>query len=124
MVRKLISSAARLRQYAGQRVRWAVIVVELINRIPVEILKSQYSHLSFDFEGRLLMDWDENEARLALDMLEPVIAGRDQQVVDARHMFARKHTPGSICGNRLLKSRRLSRRRFSAGQRGRSRFDV
>jgi hypothetical protein len=98
--------------------------VPLSNRIPVEILKSQYSHLSFDFEGRLLMDWDENEARLALDMLEPVIAGRDQQVVDARHMFARKHTPGSICGNRLLKSRRLSRRRFSAGQRGRSRFDV
>jgi hypothetical protein len=59
------------------------------------------------------MEWDEKEARLAMDMLEPVIADKDKQVVDARYKFVRSDAPGSICGNCLLKSRRLSGRRFS-----------
>jgi hypothetical protein len=83
-------SNERLLQYAGRRVRCAVIVVESKDRIPVEIVKSQYSYLLFDHEGRLLMEWDEKESRMAMDMLEPVIADRDKQVVDARHKFARK----------------------------------
>ena len=36
------------------------------------------------------MEWDEKEARLVMDMLEPVIADKDKQVVDARQKFARK----------------------------------
>ena len=36
------------------------------------------------------MEWDEKEAQLAMNMLEPVIADMDKQVVDARHKFARK----------------------------------
>jgi ribose 5-phosphate isomerase len=83
-------SNERLLQYADRRVRCAVIVVESKDRIPVEIVKSQYSYLLFDHEGRLLMEWDEKEAQLAMDMLEPVIADKDKQVVDARHKFARK----------------------------------
>ena len=83
-------SNERLLQYAGKRVRCAVIVVESKDRIPVEIVKSQYSYLLFDSSGRLLMEWDEKEARLAMDMLEPVTADMDKQVVDARHKFARK----------------------------------
>jgi len=83
-------SNERLMQYAGQRVRCAVIVVESKDRIPVEIVKSQCSCILFDSNGRLLMEWDEKEARLAMDMLEPVIADKDKQVVDARHKFARK----------------------------------
>jgi len=83
-------SDERLLQYAGKRVRCAVIVVESKDRMPVEIVKSQYSYLLFDSTGRLLMEWDEKEARLAMDMLEPVIADMDKQVVDARHKFARK----------------------------------
>jgi hypothetical protein len=80
-------SNERLLQYAGKRVRWAVIVVESKDRIPVKIVKSQFS---YDSSGRLSMEWDEKEARLAMDMLEPVIADKDKQVVDARHKFARK----------------------------------
>ena len=38
-------SNERLLQYAGKRVRCAVIVVESFERIPVEIVKSQYSFL-------------------------------------------------------------------------------
>jgi hypothetical protein len=62
-------SNERLLQYAGKRVRCAVLVVESMDRIPVEIVKSQYSYLLFDSEGRLLMEWDKKEARLAMDML-------------------------------------------------------
>ena len=79
----------RLFQYAGQRARCAVIVVESINRRPVEILKCQYSYLSFDSDGMLKKN-GEGEAKLAMDMLEPVIIERAKQVVDARHKFARK----------------------------------
>ena len=80
----------RLPQYAGRRVRCAVIVVESKNRKPIEVLKRQFSYLSFDSDGRLMADGDDSEARLAMEMLEPVIADEDRQVVDARHKFARK----------------------------------
>lgn len=80
----------RLPEYASKRVRCAVIVVESKDRIPVEILKSQYSYLSFDYDGRLLEEGDERQVRLAMDTLEPVIADKDRQVVDVRHKFARK----------------------------------
>ena len=79
----------RLFQYAGKRVRCAVIVVESINRQPVEILKCQYSYLSFDSDG-MINESGESETRLVMDMLEPVIADKDKQVVDLRHKFARK----------------------------------
>ena len=76
--------------WASRRVRCAVIVVELKDRIPVEIVKSQYSYLSFDYAGRLLEQEDERQVRLAMDTLEPVISDKDKQVVDVRHKFARK----------------------------------
>jgi hypothetical protein len=79
----------RLFQYAGKQVRCALIVVESINRKPVEILKCQYSYLSFDSDG-MLKKGGEGEVKLAMDMLEPVIIERAKQVVDARHKFARK----------------------------------
>jgi hypothetical protein len=79
----------RLFQYAGKRVRCAVIVVESINRKPVEILKCQYSYLSFYSDG-MLKKGGEGEVKLAMDMLEPVIIERAKQVADARHKFARK----------------------------------
>ncbi len=81
---------ARLPEYAGKRVRCAVMVVETINRKPIEIVKSQFSYLLFDSDGRLHAERDEGEARLAMEMLEPVTAEKDKQVIDARHMFARK----------------------------------
>ncbi|MBI5581196.1 MAG: hypothetical protein HY895_18765 [Deltaproteobacteria bacterium] len=73
-------SNERLRRYAGKRVRCAVVIVESIERKPAAIVKSQYACLSFDSEGRLLMERDEIEARLAM---ETVIPGNDKHVVDA-----------------------------------------
>ena len=81
----------RLLQYAGKRVRYALVVVDLINRIPVEILGIEHSFLSFDSEGRLDLSEREKGARLALDLLPPLPTVNDiPQVIDARHHFARK----------------------------------
>ena len=82
-------SSERLFQYAGKRVRCAVIVVDSINRRPVEILRCQYSYLAIDSNG-MLEKGGEGEVKLAMDMLEPVIIEKAKQVVDARHKFARK----------------------------------
>ena len=81
----------RLLQYAGKRVRYALVVVDLINRIPVEILRIEHSFLSFDSDGRLDLSDREKWARLALDLLPPLPTGNDiLQVIDARHHFAKK----------------------------------
>lgn len=38
-------SDERLSEYAGQRVRYALIVVDLVNRRPVEIVKDEFGFL-------------------------------------------------------------------------------
>jgi len=78
-------------QYAGKRVRYAFVVVDLVDRKPIEIRHVEYSWLSFDTEGRLDRSEQEKEVRLAMEMLPPV-AGEEslQQIIDARHRFARK----------------------------------
>jgi hypothetical protein len=53
-----------LMQYTGKRIRYALIVLEMINRKPFEIIMTEYSFLAFDPKGRLdasererLPDW-------------------------------------------------------------------
>jgi hypothetical protein len=50
-----------LPEYAGKRVRHALVVLELVNRKPVKIIQTQYSYLSFDAEGKI--DFTEFEKR-------------------------------------------------------------
>jgi hypothetical protein len=79
-----------LPQYAGRRVRYALVVVELVDRKPIEIQHVEYSWLSFDSEGRLDRSEQRKEARLAIEVLPPVSGEESLQVIDARHRFARK----------------------------------
>ena len=53
-----------LPHYAGKRVRYALVVVDLVNRMPVEILRIQYPLLSFDSEGRIDPAKRKKEAKL------------------------------------------------------------
>ena len=78
-----------LPQYVGKRVRYALVVVDLFNRKPVEILKFQYSFLTFDDEGRFDPEKAEREARLAFDVLGPIDTSSGN-VIDAGHLFAEK----------------------------------
>jgi hypothetical protein len=81
----------RLLEYAGKRVRYALIVVELINRRPVEVVRDEYAYLDFDDEGRLKVSEHEQKASLAFDMLSFFSSEQhDKRIIDARHKFAKK----------------------------------
>jgi hypothetical protein len=78
-------------EFAGKRVRYAEVIVELLNRKPVGILRIVYFILSFDSEGRVDPDELEKEKQIAFDVLPPV-TNHDPaaSLVDAAHRFAEK----------------------------------
>ena len=81
----------RLSKYAGKRVRYALIVVDLVNRKPIGVVRDEYAYLEFDEEGRLKEPEFENEEISAFDMLDfSSVEQHDRRVIDARHKFARK----------------------------------
>ena len=81
----------RLSKYAGKRVRYALIVVDLVNRKPIEIVKDQFAFLDFDDEGQLKVSEHEKKESLAFDMLPPLLSDQtNDRIIDARHKFAKK----------------------------------
>ena len=81
----------RLPKYAGKRVRYALMVVDLVNRRPIEVVRDQFGFLEFDDSGRLKMAEHEEMESIAFDMLAPVLSEQtNTQVIDARHKFAKK----------------------------------
>jgi hypothetical protein len=80
-----------LMQYADKRIRYALIVLEMINRKPVEILMTEYSFLTFDSKGRLDASEREKAARLVMDTLEPMSPEQKSgKIIDVKHRFAKK----------------------------------
>ena len=45
----------RFTKYAGKRVRYILAVVDLVDRIPVSILRTECSYLNFDSKGKIDM---------------------------------------------------------------------
>jgi hypothetical protein len=81
----------RLLKYAGKRVRYALLVVDLVNRRPIEIVRDQFGFLDFDDEGQLKMAEYEKKESLAFDMLAPILSDQtNTRVIDARYKFAKK----------------------------------
>jgi len=78
-------------KYAGKRVRYILAVVDLENRIPVSVLRTECSYLTFDSEGKIDTTYIEKGSRMLFDGMEPF---QDEEsppeVVDARHRFVRK----------------------------------
>ena len=80
-----------LPKYAGRRIRYALIVVDLVNRKPIEVVRDEFAYLDFDEEGRFKEPVHEKEESSALDMLDFFsLEQQDKRVIDARHKFARK----------------------------------
>lgn len=83
--------AERLSRYAGKRVRYALIVVDLVNRKPIDVVRDEYAYLDFDKEGRLKEPKLGKDEISALDMLDfSSLEQQNKRVIDARHRFARK----------------------------------
>jgi hypothetical protein len=84
-------SGERLPEYAGKRVRYAEVVVDLEQRKPVEILRMECFLMTFDSKGRIDRAERDRESRLAMDGLPPYdVAQENGNVVDARHVFAKR----------------------------------
>jgi hypothetical protein len=80
-----------LSEYAGKRMRYALVFLEMENRKPIGINLIQYAYLSIDAKGRIDAAERERGARLALEMLPPIPSENiDQDVIDAQHRFAKK----------------------------------
>jgi hypothetical protein len=81
----------RFLEYAGNRIRYVLVVLELKNRRPVEILKIQHSYLAFDKKGRLREDERERAARLSMEMIKPLHPEEEpNHIIDAGYKFAKK----------------------------------
>ena len=79
-------------QYAGRRVRYALVVLEMENRRPVEIIMTEHSYLYFDSEGRIDTSEREKAATLAVNMVPS--SPKERQIghlINAHHRFAKKH---------------------------------
>ncbi len=81
----------RFQEYAGKRVRYALAILEIVNRKPVEIVSIQYSILSFDPSGHIDAGELEKEMKLGFKMLQPLMADLDSpNVINAKDRFAMK----------------------------------
>lgn len=80
-----------LPEYAGKRVRYVLISLDLENRKPVEILGIGYHILTFDPEGKIDAAGLQREMRLWVDQMQngPTIR-TNPKIVEAEHRFLQK----------------------------------
>lgn len=87
----LNDSSERFPEYAGQRLRFALIAVEVKERKPVAIRHASYSIIQLDAEGRVDASEWRRGARLGMDMVSWFRPeARGGPVLDARGRFAKK----------------------------------
>jgi hypothetical protein len=68
-----------------------LIVLEMMNRKPAEVLMTGYSFLALDSEGRQDASEREKAARLAMDTLKPIAPEQKSgKVIDVKHRFAKR----------------------------------
>jgi len=81
----------RLAEYAGKRVRYALIAVDLVNRKPVGVLHTEYGVLCFDSKGHIDATEQGKEWKLGVEMAPPLITEPNPgKVINVQHRFARK----------------------------------
>ena len=77
-------------EYAGQRLRCAMVYVQLADRKPVEVVRIDYRLLPLDPDGRLDADLQSRKMMLAGEMFGRGIAGTSERVVDFGPYLAEK----------------------------------
>ena len=83
--------AARLPQYAGKSVRCATVVLEMLDREPVEIIHIGYSIIRFDKNGRFDVAQDEKEMQLAQQYISSLHEEPQQaRIINAKARFIKR----------------------------------
>jgi hypothetical protein len=84
-------SAERLLEYAGKKLRFVYVVLDLLRRKPVAIKHIDYFMLSFDATGRVdCSEWDREAALIGEMVSIPLLEPPHETVIDARRHFAKK----------------------------------
>lgn len=76
--------------FAGQRIRCADLVIELIDRVPSSVCRETFAILEFNHHGCLNTDRFENQQMALVDaMLAPMLFGEkaETNIVDAAQRF-------------------------------------
>lgn len=104
-------SGERYPEFAGQRVRYALLAVELEDRKPLDLRHSSYGYLLFDEDGRFDPSDFDQEMRLAVESLDISWIENRGPVIDARSRFTRKRLkdqhqwhPGPELESRLIRA--------------------
>jgi len=80
-----------LQQYAGKRVRCAMVFLEVAGRQVLAIRNIEYFLLQFNDKGRLDKKEWEKRMRLGMELLPSLHDEQyPQQVIDAQHRFAKR----------------------------------
>lgn len=78
-------------EYAGKLIRYVLIILKFIKRMPVEIISVQYSVLTFDPNGRIDLGDLEKEMEIGFQMLRSSCSVPDSpNVIHAEDRFALK----------------------------------
>jgi hypothetical protein len=112
---------------AGQRVRMANLIVELVGGVPVRVVRSTFATLSFDEDGRMDSGmFTRQQWALAESTLDPALAStkHEEKVLDAATRFiarGRRWRPsaslartineaalGQVDRHRLVRTRRVA----------------
>jgi hypothetical protein len=84
-------SGERFTQYAGKRMRSAMIFLEVENRKPLFVVRTEYYYLPFDNQGRVDRTELEKRIRLSLEIVPPIFEEQSpKKVLDAQSRFAKK----------------------------------
>ena len=84
-------SEERFPEYAGQSVRYALVILETQNRKPSAIKSVDCGILKFNSKGQIDEDEWRRQAGLAIEMMPSVIAeARSISLIDARSHFSKK----------------------------------
>ena len=85
------NSDERFTQYAGKRVRYAMIFLEVEKRKPLSVVRTEYYYLPFDNRGRIDSTEMEKRIRLSLEIVPPIFEEQSpKKVLDAQSRFAKK----------------------------------
>lgn len=78
-------------QYAGKRVRCAMIFLEVEKRKPLSVVRAEYYYLPFDNQGRIDTTEQEKQLRLSSEIAPPIFEEQGpKKVLDAQSRFAKK----------------------------------
>ena len=84
-------SDERFIQYAGKRMRCAMIFLEVEKRKPLSVVRTEYYYLPFDNQGRIDSTEQEKQLRLSSEIVPPIFEEQGpKKVLDAQSRFAKK----------------------------------